>query len=57
MNEIRKACFQIDPSGAYKPGVTYVVASKRNHTRLFPMKSKEAVYKIPNSFKKRIRIV
>jgi len=53
MNEIRKACLQIDPSGGYKPGVTFVVASKRNHTRFFPMNSKDAVNKIPNSFKNR----
>ena len=49
MNEIRKACIQIDPSGGYKPGVTFVVASKRNHTRFFPLNSNDAVNKIPNS--------
>jgi len=45
MNEIRKACMSVDPSGGFKPGVTFVIASKRNHTRFFPNNSKDAVFK------------
>ena len=43
MNEIRKACMAARPNGDYKPGVTFVVASKRNHTRFFPIDDDDKV--------------
>ncbi len=49
INEIRKACMTIDPS--YRPGVTFVIASKRNHTRFFPEKCQNSVNDFLNRFK------
>ena len=38
---IQKACFGLHPD--YQPGITYFVAQKRHHTRLFPENSKEGL--------------
>ena len=46
MNEIRKACMDVATNGSYKPGVTFVVASKRNHTRFFPIHDNDKVWNI-----------
>jgi len=35
MNQIREACSEI--ASGYQPGVTYIIVSKRHHTRFFPL--------------------
>lgn len=38
---IQRACTKLEPG--YQPGITYFVAQKRHHTRLFPQNPKDGL--------------
>ncbi|XP_031339668.1 protein argonaute-2-like isoform X1 [Photinus pyralis] len=39
---VRRGCAMVDPTGNYKPQLTFLVVQKRHHTRFFPMSQRDS---------------